>query len=519
MPHVECLPVGWVAFLWSNVVMEPREYIEYDVMGLADLVRKKKVTARELVDAALSRADSLNGDLNAIVVRRDETVRDESTMVTKGPFAGVPFLVKDMDGVLANEPNTASSRSLADWRPATDSELFARYKDAGLLIVGKTNAPEFGIMGITESEFRGPCRNPWNLGRTPGGSSGGSAAAVAARIVPAAHAADGGGSIRIPASACGLFGLKPTRGRQPLGPFVGEGWSGLVAPHVVSRTVRDSAALLDVTHGADLGAPYAEPPAPRSFLLDSLRAPGRLRIGFSVATMLGSEIHHDCVAAVHDAALLLESLGHDVIELDLPLDPEELTLAYLTIVAAAVSVEIRDTERKTGVAPRPDMFELPTWFLKQVGDELSAAELQAARDTCQRLGRNMAAFYEGNSLDMHLSATMAYPPVKIGELEPSALERGALSALRRASTGKVLRTVLGQMSAQSLSKTPNTQVFNMTGQPAMNVPLWWNDEGLPVGIQIAGRFGDEKRMFRLATQLEGARPWGSRIPAIAKVLV
>ena len=507
--------VGIVCVAWSNVEMEPREYIEFDAMGLAELVRKRRASPRELVDAALARADALDPDLNAIVVRRDESVREEAEVNVRGPLAGVPFLVKDMDGVLANEPNTSSSRSLEHWRPSTDSDLLARYKDAGLLVIGKTNAPEFGIMGVTESEFRGPCRNPWDPQRTPGGSSGGSAAAVAARIVPAAHAGDGGGSIRIPASACGLFGLKPTRGRQPLGPFAGEGWGGLVVPHVVSRTVRDSAALLDVTHGSDLGAPYAEPPAPRSFLLDSLRSPGKLKIGFSTKAMLGPQTHPDCVTAVEDAALLLRSLGHEVVELDLPLDSEELALAYLTQVAASVAIEVRDTEAKTGVAPRADMFELPTWFLKQVGDELSAAQLQSARDTFQRLGRNVAAFYEGHNIDLHLSATMAFPPVRVGELSLNVLQRGALSALRRASTGRVLRSVLEQMSADSLAKTPNTQVFNMTGQPAMNVPLWWNDEGLPIGVQLAGRFGDEKRMFRLATQLELARPWAQQMPPLA----
>ena len=306
--------------------MDLSEYINCDAMDLAELVRKREVTPTELLDIALTRADALNLALNAIVVRRDDAVRAEARELGEGPFAGVPFLVKDMDGVLADEPNTASSRSLVQWRPRTDSELFARYKDAGLLIIGKTNAPEFGIMGVTESELRGPCHNPWNLAHTPGGSSGGSAAAVAARIVPAAHAGDGGGSIRIPASACGLFGLKPSRGRQPLGPYVGEGWSGLVVPHVVSRSVRDSAALLDVTHGADLGAPYAEPPAPRSFLLDSMRSPGKLRIGFSTQAMLSSDMSTDCVTAVRDAALLLESLGHTVIEIDLPLDAEELSM-------------------------------------------------------------------------------------------------------------------------------------------------------------------------------------------------
>lgn len=494
--------------------MEMSEYVSFDAVGLAELVRGGEVTPLELVDCALAGIDEVNADLNAVVVRRDDHVRAEASSPPRGPLAGVPFLVKDMDGVLANEPNTASSRSLVDWRPDADSELFARYKRAGLLIVGKTNAPEFGIMGVTESELRGPCRNPWNLDHTPGGSSGGSAAAVAARVVPVAHAGDGGGSIRIPASACGLFGIKPTRGRQPLGPDIGEGWDGLVVPHVVSRTVRDSAAFLDVTRGADLGAPYAEPPAPKSFQTAATKRLRKLRIGYSTAAMLGEHNDADCVSAVEDAASLLESLGHQLIEVDLPIDRTEVSLAYLTIVAANVAVDIAGTEDKTGKPPKPDMFELPTWFLKQVGDEMSAYELEQARQVCQRLGRNVASLYEAFDLDVHLSATMAAAPVVVGSLAPTAVERAALSALRRASTGTVLRAVLRQLADESLSKTPNTQVFNMTGQPAMNVPLWWNAADLPIGIQLAGRFGDEATLFQLATQLEEARPWIELLPAV-----
>ena len=502
---------------WWDGAMQQSEYVTYDAMGLAELVRKKEVTSAELVDVALARIDALNGQLNAVVGRRDEAALTEANQVDSGPFAGVPFLLKDMGAVLANEPTTSSSRSLTTWRPRTNSELVNRYLDSGLVIVGKTNTPEFGTVATTESELRGPCRNPWNLGRTPGGSSGGSAAAVAARIVPAAHAGDGGGSIRIPASACGLFGLKPTRGRQPLGPYVGESWGGLSTQHVVSRSVRDSAAMLDVTHGTDLGAPYAEPQAPRSFLLDSLRSPGRLRIGFSTQALLGSDMHPDCVTAVRDAAILLESLGHQLVETDLPIEVEEVTSAYLAIVASSVSADVASTERLTGTPPEAHMFELPTWFLKQVGDELTGRELVEARETCQRLGRSLAAQFQSERLDMHLTATMAFPPVRIGELAPNRLERVALSALRRASTGTVLRTVLGQMADSALSRTPNTQVWNMTGQPAMNVPLWRNDAGMPIGVQFAARFGDEKRLLRLANQLEKARPWAGEMPAMAAV--
>lgn len=497
--------------------MDVNEFIQYDALALAELVRDKEVTAEELVDVVLARIDAINPSLNAVVVRRDAKVRMEAESPHRGVFAGVPFLVKDMDGVLADEPNTHSSRSLADWRPNYDSELFARYKRAGLLIAGKTNAPEFGIFAVTESELRGPCRNPWNTDHTPGGSSGGSAAAVASRIVPIAHAGDGGGSIRIPASSCGIFGLKPTRGRMPLGPDVGEGWDGFIQPHAVSISVRDSAALLDATHGADSGAPYAEPPAPKSFLAQTIRRPGKLRIGYSTRAMLATEMHGDNVAAVHDVVILLRSLGHELVEVDLPLDRETLTTSYLTIVAACVGAEVLDTEEFTGVKPKAEMFELETWFMKQVGDALSATQHESARTACHRLGRQIASLFDEYKLDVHLSATTAQPPVRIGETALNPLERLALSGLRRASTGAVLRTVLDQMAQTSLSKTPNTQVYNMTGQPAMSVPLWWNQDNLPIGVQFGARFGDEATLFRLAAQLEEARPWADKRPDIATV--
>jgi amidase len=333
-------------------------------------------------------------------------------------------------------------------------------------------------------------------------------------MVPMAHAGDGGGSIRIPASCCGIFGLKPSRGRQPLGPYASEGWDGYVVPGVVSISVRDTAAALDATHGADLGAPYAEPPAPDSFRAAAQQPPGRLRVGYSTEAMLGDQMHPDCAAAVMDAAALLTDLGHEVVEVDLPLDAHELASTYLTIVAAGVAVAIADTQLQTGNKPRPDDFELSTWFLGQVGRELTAEEHARARENGFALGRTIARTFQEHELDVHLSATMAAPPVRVGELTQSAVERAALATLRRASTGRVLRLVLDQLAAQSLAKTPNTQVFNMTGQPAMSVPLFWNAAGLPIGVQFAGRFGDEVTLLRLATQLEQARPWANRLPPL-----
>lgn len=494
--------------------MDTDEYIHLDGIAMSELVQSGEVTPLELVDTAIARIDRFNGALNAVVVRRDAKVRAEADVVPEGPFTGVPFLVKDMDGVLGGEPNTASSRALVGWRPDHDSELFARFRRAGLLIVGKTNCPEFGIMGVTESELRGPAHNPWDLSVSPGGSSGGSAAAVAARIVPLAHAGDGGGSIRIPASNCGLFGLKPTRGRMPLGPYAAEGWDGYVVPGVISVSVRDTAAALDATHGPDLGAPYHAPEAPESFLAAVSEPPGKLRIGFTTKAMLGTEMHPDNVAAVLDAVALLEELGHELVEVDLPLDTELLAAAYLTVVAAGIGAAIAETEQQTGRKPRAEDFELATWFLGQVGRELSAVELTQARAAGFDAGRIVAKVYEDNQLDLHLSATTAFPPARIGELQPSMAERGILAALRRAPVGRVLRVALAQLAANSLSHTPNTQVFNMSGQPAMSVPLYWTGDGLPIGAQFAGRFGDEVKLLRLAAQLEQARPWESKLPPL-----
>lgn len=496
--------------------MTPEEYIEFDGLELAELVRRKEVQPVELVDLAIERINALNPSLNAVVERRDSKARTEANFAPKGPFSGVPFLVKDMDGVLGGEPNTSSTKALVDWRPSQDSELFARFKQAGAVIVGKTNAPEFGIKAVTESQLRGPCHNPWNLNQVPGGSSGGSAAAVAARIVPVAHAGDGGGSIRIPASSCGIFGLKPSRGRQPLGPYVGEGWCGLVQPGVVSISVRDSAAMLDATRGADLGAPYAEPAAPKSYLLSTLRRPKKLRIGYSTQAFLATENHPDCVRAVEDAADLLEELGHELVEVDLPLDRVALAQAYMVIVAAGVSAAVEATKSQTGRPVNASDYEPETWFLKQAGDSFSARDLYEARATCDQLGRDLAQLFVDQGLAVHLSSTTAAPPVRIGELAMSPIESAALATLRHASNGFIIRKAIMGLAESSLAKTPNTQVFNMSGQPAMSVPLYWNDQGLPIGTQIAGRFGDERTLFQLAAQLEAARPWRNKVPAIAR---
>lgn len=492
--------------------MRHDEYVRYDGLGLATLIENGDVTAAEVLKAAIARRHAVNPTLNAVVESWDEeALQAAADLRGAGPFGGVPFLIKDMDGQLAGHRCTHSSRSLADWVPERSSELMNRFQAAGLNIFGSTNCPEFGIMGISESELRGPARNPWNTEHTPGGSSGGSAASVAAGIVPLAHGGDGGGSLRIPASHNGLLGFKSSRGLVPLGPAEGEGWDGLVVRGVMSRSVRDTAAVLDAVRGSDPGSPYAAPPGPSSYLQASTQDPGRLRIAYSTRSLFGNTMHPDAIEAVDRAASLLADLGHDVFEYDLPIDPEEGAKAYLTIVAANVTNLVEWTGHVTGRRPESKNFERATWYLNQVGKAISAAELSAARTWGLLKGRQFGVLF-GQEFDLHLTSTVAAPPVKIGELDRSPAEQAALSVLQRVGPAPVLRKVLDQLAADSLAATPQTQVFNMTGKPAVSVPMHVTRENLPVGAQIAAAFGDDVRLLQIATQIEQAQPWADVLP-------
>ncbi len=487
------------------------EYLKLDAVTLAALVRGGEVTPRQLLDLCLARMDEVNPRLNAVVHRFDERARrDADGPLPDGPLRGVPFLVKDLDGALADAPLTMGCRALAGYVAPRDSELFARYRRAGVVFAGKTNTPEFGITGHTEPLLFGPCRNPWRLSHTPGGSSGGSASAVAAGIVPVAHAGDGGGSIRIPASACGLFGLKPTRGRMPLGPDVGESWHGLVVPHVLSRTVRDSAAFLDATHGPDAGAPYVAPPPRGPFLDEVGREPGRLRVGFTTRSILGRRTDPEVARACEDAVKHLASLGHEVAEVTLPIDAAAVRIAYLTVVAAGSAEAVRQTGELTGRAPTHEGFEPVTWFLAQVAGAMRASDLERARTTLARTQRAVGGLFE--SLDVLVTPTLAHLPVRVGELAPKPWELAGMTALRRVSSRALFTKVLEAFADNALEKTPNTMLFNITGHPAMSVPLAQGDTGLPIGVQCVGRFGDEAALLRLAGQLEATMPWAGRAP-------
>ncbi|HEX9049263.1 MAG TPA: amidase [Anaeromyxobacter sp.] len=487
------------------------EYDRLDALALGELVARREVTAAELLEAALERADARNPRVNAIVARYDDEARARARgSLPAGPLSGVPFLLKDHLAAWEGHPLTSSSRLLEGWRPPYDAEVTRRFRAAGLVAFGQTNTPELGILGTTEPALRGPTRNPWNPALSAGGSSGGSAAAVAARIVPAAHASDGGGSIRIPASACGIFGLKPTRGRVSHAPALGESWSGFDTNGVVTRSVRDSAALLDVLAGPVPGDPYAAPVPSRPFLAEAGTPPGRLRIAFTREPLFARRTDPECAAAVDEAARLLESLGHEVVEARPVFSREALVHAYLVVVAAGVAAEVAEAARLTGRRPGPGTLEDETWALARAGSAISAGELVSTVAEIHRASRGVAAFFERH--DLLLTSTLALPPLPIGAVKLSALERAGIRAVARIGSRALFEKLLSEIAARSFDAIGNPMLFNETGQPAMSLPLHWSAGGTPIGVQLAGRTGDEATLFRIAAQLEAARPWADRAP-------
>lgn len=466
-----------------------------DGMGMAELVRNKEVTPAELVEVVIERIERVNPHLNAIVTKMyEEARRSASSELPEGPFTGVPFLLKDLQAAYQGVKMTAGSRYLRDFVPNLDSELVRRYKKAGLIVVGKTNTPEFGIMPTTEPELFGATRNPWDISRSTGGSSGGSAAAVASGIVPVAHANDGGGSIRIPASCCGVFGLKPTRGRNPLGPHFGDVFGGLVAEHVVSRSVRDSAAMLDATSGPDLGDPYFAPAPARPFIREVGADPGKLRIAWTTKALTGVLVHQDCVAAVEETVKLCSELGHELIEDTPQLDGNMLTQAFMCLWSAGNAWLIDSMSYAVGRGPEPDELEPLTSALVEMGRQQLAPAYLMSVQILQTYGRRMAHFMQ--KYDVLLTPTLAEPPLPLGTLDSTA--DNPMAGMRR-----------------SALFVPFTPICNGTGQPAMSVPLYWNGEGLPIGSHFIGRFGDEATLFRLAAQLETARPWAGKYPPVS----
>ncbi len=466
-----------------------------DATDQAALVRRGDVTALELVDAAIARTERLNPALNAIVHPMFDRARQAAAGdLPDGPFRGVPFFLKDLAAEFAGEPMTEGSRFLAGYVSGGDSELVARCRAAGLVTLGKTNTSEFGLLPTAEPELFGPARNPWDTGRMTGGSSGGSAAAVAAGLAPAAHANDGGGSIRIPASCCGLFGLKPTRGRNSLAPHYGDIGNGIVHEHAVTRSVRDSAAILDATAGAAPGDPYVPAPPARPFVREVGADPGALKIAVMTGSMNGCAVHPDCVAAVEDAARLCDSLGHRVDYAEPDIDWEAIAGLFSDLWTGMFGWTVADWSRRLGREPAPDYFEPWTWRMYEISQQVGAADYLRAVQDAQRVARIVGRFFEDR--DILLTPTVAAPPLPVG------------SFVWTEETRRPARRAVAQFSS-------HTPLFNVTGQPAMTVPLAWNDAGLPIGVQFAGRYGGEATLFRLAGQLEAARPWKDRWPALA----
>ncbi len=490
-----------------------REYGDYDAVGLAGLVRGGQVSPSELLDEALDRTAALNPQINAVIHLMEPRARAAiAEGLPDGPFRGVPFLIKDLMTAFAGEPMRWGSRLFNDYVPADDEELTRRYKKAGLVIFGKTNTPELGLTNVTEPELFGPTRNPWNLERTSSGSSGGSAAAVAARIVPAANANDGGGSIRTPASNCGLVGLKPSRGRNPTGPLEADIWFGLIGEHVVTRTVRDSAALLDATSG-DYPQQLMKLPAPeRPFLEVTARDPGRLRIAFSFDPGLAKSLHGENRAALEATTARLAALGHEVIEVRLPLQTESFIANYASLISADTAAQLRLAKAFVGRDATSDDVELATWMLAKMGEAQSGADITEALWGMQAFSRQWLAWSSG--FDVLLTPTVGVPPLPIGAYKLPALQRQGLKLLAALPAGALLsqRPKIIEAFGQVFEASPYTMVANVTGQPSISLPLHWTSDGLPMGMLFTARTGDEATLFRLAAQIEQTMPWKHRRP-------
>lgn len=492
-----------------------KEYVNHDGLALADLIRRGEASADEVLEAAISRIEAVNPRVNAVIRPLFDRARQRvAAGLPDGPFCGVPFLVKDLLAQIDGVPTGNGNRLWATRVQEGNSELVTRWERAGLVIAGRTNTPEFGLTPYTEPGANGPTRNPWDLSRTSGGSSGGSGAAVASGMVPIASGGDGGGSIRIPASACGVFGMKPSRGRTPAGPFIGEAWSGFAVEHVLTRTVRDSAAVLDVTHGADRGSPHPLPVHAGTFLEASQRSPGRLKIAVSREPMLGKALAPEVISAFDDTVKLLADLGHEVIEAAPPVEREAFSMAFLTALAGELRADIEFTAKTFGVRIRPRDYDSSSFGMGLLGEGFTAGDLIAAHRYLGLAARSVLGFFE--DVDVLMTPVLSTLPVKIGALQPSALEKKLLTVLSYIGGGRLLKKlgIAEQLAAQTFEFIPWTPIFNVTGQPAMSVPIGWSPEGLPIGMQFVGRFADEDTLFSLAGQLEAARPWNNRRPPL-----
>lgn len=493
--------------------MTYEEYRGHDALSLAHLVSSGEVSPETLLDIALTRANEVNPAINAIIHPMHDEARAAAKNVDRGaPFAGVPYLVKDLGPEVKGVPKRTGSRAYEGYISLDDNAIVRKIRAAGLIIFGKTNTPEFGLTPYTEPLLFGPTRNPWNLEHSPGGSSGGSAAAVAAGIVPMASANDGGGSIRIPASFCGLFGFKPSRGRVSWAPQFGEMWSGAAVEGCVSRSVRDSAAYLDALSGPEPGEPYPFLSAERPFLQETKTPSGVLRIGFSTQNTVGGPVNEVCKQAVEQAVALLRSEGHLVEEVELPYEPKDLTEAFITIVAAEVAADLRILGQFLGRSVRPSDVEPQTFALGLLGQSFTGGDCAFAKRHWNTVCRRIGIFHE--RYDLLLTPTLPCPPIRTGELQSTAAERVATNVVNALRLRSAMRFTVDQIAQKIYAFLCWTPFANMTGQPSMSVPMLWTGDNLPIGVMLTGRIGDDGLMFRLASQMERAQPWAGRFAQV-----
>ena len=468
------------------------EFEDHDAVGLATLIREGAVTAGEVMEAAIACCEARNPALNAVVMELYDHGRAAAAGdLPGGPLAGVPYLIKDLGATLAGTPTTGGSKFMADVVPDADSETVTRLKAAGMAIFGKTNTCEFGMSITCEPQLYGPTRNPWDDAVTPGGSSGGAASAVAARILPAAHASDGFGSIRVPASCCGLVGMKPTRGRNSFSPGLGERMGGIVAEHTVSISVRDHAAILDATAGPAPGDPYYAPPPARPFLDEVGADPGKLRIGFSYGGATGARTDGEHARVLDETLSVLEGLDHGVTEADPPIDNDEMQEIFRTLMASNAAQTIRLHPTK-GRLPEPGEVENVVAVTAEKGESVTGYDVFLAQGRMHQAGRRMAAFHD--TYDVLLTPGLGHMPPKLGWLD-------------------MMMDDADEYWDRVAAFSPFTVWFNLTGQPAISLPVGTTDEGFPVSVHAVGRFADEATLFRLSAQLETAMPWRDRKPA------
>jgi Asp-tRNA(Asn)/Glu-tRNA(Gln) amidotransferase A subunit family amidase len=470
--------------------------VAHDALGLAALVRQRHVSPSELLDAAIAKAEALNPQFNFMAQRHYDYARAAIAKgLPNGSFAGVPWLLKDLNTYIAGELTEGGSRFYKGYRAAVTSELVKRIERAGFVVFGKTTTPELGLTGTTENKLTGDTRNPWEPAHIAGGSSGGAAAAVASGVLPAAHATDGGGSIRIPASCCGLFGVKPSRGRIPMGPLRTEGWGGLSSHHAVTWSVRDSAAIMDATHGPELGSRYGVQAPVEGFLAQVGKHPGKLRIALMLDSPSGSPVDAECRAAAEAAAKLCESLGHHVEVAQPKWDAGAVGMAAFVLIAASIAADVADRAKLTGTVPGPDVLETIPLAFVEFGKHTTGMDFARANNTLQQLAFSVAQFMQ--SYDLILAPTLAAPPLPLGRINLTP------------------DCDFQQWGQRAAVFSPFTQMANLTGQPSMSVPLSRSEAGLPIGVMFTARFGDEASLYRLAGQLERAAPWFGHRPPLA----